>query len=377
MKKKYLALLSKHIFIFFLISSLAVLPPIANYMLSRAYAGVLTSSKVTISDSRSSITGITHEFVFTTATTGTITHVDFEYCASSTGVCVAPTGLVLGTTVGSVTGLGAGTGGVASNIATYTVTAPASVSNGTTITVPWTDVDNPTTADTSFFVNVKTYIAGPTVLDTSQVASAVLTDTSISVSASIGSVFVFTVEGIDFSADTSGIGNVVGEVNGETLNVTTTANTIPFGTMSDATPKVAAHDVSVTTNATNGFVVTTRTLADPPLVDGGNNIDPFTGTNGTPTVWSSPAGGTANINTGFFGYTTEDAVLGTGTVDRFTNVGNEWAGFTTSPAEVIYMATAPAGGTEAVRVGWQAEINGLQPAGTYAGTVILVATPTY
>lgn len=377
MKKKYLALLSKHFIVFFLISSLAVLPPLANYLLTRVYAGVLTNSKVTISDSRSGATGITHEFVFTTATTGTITEIEFEYCASSTGTCVAPTGLVLGTTVGSVSGIGAGTGGVAANVATYTVTSPASVNNGTTITIPWTDVDNPTDNDTSFFVNITTSIAGPTTLDTAQVASAVLTNTSISVSASIGSVFVFTVEGVDFSADTSGIGNVVGEVNGEALNVTTTANTIPLGTLNDAVAKVAAHDVSVTTNATNGFVVTTRTLADPPLADGSNNIDNFTGTNASPTTWSSPAGGTANINTGFFGYTTEDDTLGTGTADRFTNTGNEWAGFSTSPAEVIYMATAPVGGTEAVRVGWQAEINGLQPAGTYAGTVILVATPTY
>ena len=123
--------------------------------------------------------------------------------------------------------------------------------------------------------------------------------------------------------------------------------------------------------------MTVKATATPPLVDGKNNIDEFTGTNASPTTWSSPAGSAASVNTGFFGYTTNDASLGTGTATRFTSSGgNKWSGTTTSPLEVAYSATGVSS-AEVTRVGWQAEVNGLQPAGSYTGTVVLVATPTY
>ncbi|QQS44660.1 hypothetical protein IPM65_03625 [Candidatus Roizmanbacteria bacterium] len=343
-------------------------------------AGTLTTAALTISDSRASNTGTTHSFTFTTATTGTIASVRFEYCTASTGTCSAPTGLTIGTAVGSVTGLGAGTGGVASNVATYTVTSPASVNNGVAITIPWTNVTNPSTADTSFFVNITTRDGSNATIDTAQVAAAVLTDTSITVTASIGPTFTFTVDPVDGSNDTSGIGLVNGQVNGATLDVVTTANTIPFGTLADEDPNTAAHDITVETNSVNGYQVTVKYI-DPgssaPLNDGSNNIDNFTGTNASPASWATgaPNGGVANTNTGFFGYTTEDFTLGTGTTNRFSS--NNWAGFSTTPEELIYNAAAPAGGSESKRVGWRAEVNELQPAGNYTGTIILVATPTY
>ena len=377
----YLKLISRMVLVSLIITLLLIVPPLSNYLIMQnVLAGTLTSSALTISDSRASNTGTTHSFTFTTATTGTIATIDFQYCTASTGTCSAPTGLTIGTAVGSVTGIGAGTGGVTSNTATYTVTTPASVGSGTAITIPWTNVTNPSTADTSFFVNITTKDGGATTIDTAQVAAAVLTTTSISVTAAIGPTFTFTVDPVDGSNDTSGIGLVSGQVNGATLDVVTTANTIPFGTLADADPNTAAHDITVETNSVNGYQVTVKYI-DPgssaPLNDGSNNVDNFTGTNGTPATWSTgaPTGTSANVNTGFFGYTTEDFSLGTGTTNRFSS--NNWAGFSTTPEELIYNAAAPAGGSESKRVGWRAEVNELQPAGNYTGTIILVATPTY
>lgn len=380
-KYYYLKLISRIVLVSLIITLLLIVPPLSNYfIMQNVLAGTLTLSALTISDSRASNTGTTHSFSFTTATTGTVASVRFEYCTASTGTCTGPTGLTIGTAVGSVSGIGAGTGGVASNVATYTVSSPASINNGVAITIPWTNVTNPSTADTSFFVNITTRDGSNATIDTAQVAAAVLTDTSISVTASIGPTFTFTVDPVDGSSDTSGIGLVNGQVNGATLDVVTTANTIPFGTLADEDPNTAAHDITVETNSVNGYQVTVKYI-DPgssaPLNDGANNIDNFTGTNASPTSWATgaPAGGVANVNTGFFGYTTEDFTLGTGTTNRFSS--NNWAGFSTTPAELIYNAAAPAGGSESKRVGWRAEVNELQPAGNYTGTVILVATPTY
>lgn len=197
-------------------------------------------------------------------------------------------------------------------------------------------------------------------IDNGQIMFAILSSTSIAVTAVVDPTFTFTVTGKSTSTT----------INGATANITTTAATIPFATLADAAPKIGAHDVTIATNATFGYTVTVKTLADPPLVDGNNNIDKYTGTNTTPTTWTAPAGTAASVNTGFFGYTTEDATL-----NQFQ--ANKWAGATTSPLNIMSEATAVSGGEETVRIGWQAEVNEIQPPGSYSGSVILVATPTY
>ena len=91
------------------------------------------------------------------------------------------------------------------------------------------------------------------------------------------------------------------------------------------------------------------------------------------TVRGAPAGDTANTNTGFFGYSTEDTTLCTGTAGRFQS--NKWAGTTTTGQEVACNSGNVT--AETTRIGYQAEVNAVQPAGAYTGSVILIATPTY
>jgi hypothetical protein len=183
--------------------------------------------------------------------------------------------------------------------------------------------------------------------------------------ASVDPTFTFSL-----AAVTSG-----GAVNTATTNITTTASTIPFGTLSSGSTKIGAIDTTVVTNALVGYTITIAATANPPLVDGSKNIDIFTGTNAAPTTWSSPAGTTGSTNTGFLGYTTEESALGTGTAARFTTGAPKWAGLATTADEVVYSAVGTA--TRTKRVGFQAEVNALQPSGSYTGTVLLVATPTY
>jgi hypothetical protein len=351
---------------------------ISNIFIAQISAATLTSAKDTISDSRAGVAAI-HTFTFTTPSTTNIKTIDFQFCTTASGTCTAPTGMVLtaSPTLGTVTNIG-GTGyttsGTSSNCtgtgntdctATLTVTTPATQSN-VAVVVPFNSgITNPTTANTSFFVRITTKDGSAATIDTTTVAFATLTSTSIAMSASVDPSFTFTVAGVS-----SG-----GSVNSATTNITTTATTIPFGTLSSGSTKIGAIDTTVVTNAGSGFTITVNALANPPLSDGSNNIDIFTGTNASPTSWSSPAGSSASVNTGFLGYTTEDSTLGTGTAARFTTGAPKWAGLDTTADEVVYNATGTT--TLTTRIGWQAEVNALQPSGSYTGTVLLVATPTY
>lgn len=365
------ALRLRKIFAAIFILFLLFIPPLSHLSVKNSFAGTLTPRKVTISDSRASQTA-TYDFAFTVATTTGIKQIDFKFCTQAgawTDTCTAPTGFsASGATRDSdnITGTGRTDSAPAANQYRSVITTPATQSP-TAVTYSLGSVTNPSTTNTTFYVRVITWSdTGTTEIDNGQMTFAILTSTSLAVSATVNPTLSFSL-----AAVTSGA------VNGETITITsgTSASTIPLGAQVAGTPAVAAHDATITTNASSGYTVTVKAAATPPLTSGSDNIDVFTGSNATPTVWSEPAGSSASVNTGFFGYTTEDATLGTGTAARFTDTGNEWAGTTTSPLEVIYSATGVS--SQTTRLGWQVEVNALQPAGTYTGTVVLVATPTY
>jgi len=332
------------------------------------FAGTLSTAKVTINNSRAGQNAVSHTFSFTTATTGNIKTIEMLYCTTQSGSCTTPNGIDTTTaSQGSISGLGASTTNAITNgTLVLTVTSDSSIASGTPITLPYSNITNPTTINSSFFVRITSKDISNVTIDSTTAAFAILTDTSIAISADVASTFSVAISPV-----------ITGSVNGHAINITsTTASSIPFGTLTSGGVKVAAHDVTVITNSTNGYVVTVK-AANPPLTDGSNNIDNFTEPNSLPLVWTSPAGGTPNVNTGFLGYTTEDSSLCTGTSDRFTSTGgNKWAGFSPVIYEVICNSSAaPAG--ETTRIGWQAEVNGAQPAGNYTGDVVIVTTPTY
>lgn len=246
------------------------------------------------------------------------------------------------------------------NVGTTVVQSPTAVS------LLFGNIVNPSTVNTTYYARITTYSdVGSTTIDTAQVAFAILDTTSIAVTATVDSTFTFTVAGVGTTST----------VNSAGTNVTTTAVLIPFGTLTSGSTKIAAHDLTVVSNALNGYQITVKAPSLPPLTDASNNIDPFTGTNSAPQTWSAPNGSSANVNTGFFGYTTNDSSLGSGTAGRFTTGAPKWAGINSIAEEVAYNSGAVA--TETTRVGWEIEVNTLQPSGSYTGTVILVATPTY
>lgn len=367
----------------FLLIALFLVPPLSNLFLPHANAGTFTNAKVQINNSQAAATAVTYESRFTTTVTTAIKQVNIKFCTqagtSFADTCTAPSGMdASGATLSTDNIAGTGrTNTPGANTFQTVVTTPSTQSTqGVIYTI--TGVTNPSTINTSFYARIITYSdTGTTTIDYAVVGFAILNTNSLAVTATVDSLLSFSIAGVASGANLNGgTGNVT---------VTSTANTIPFGALTTGTQAIAAHDVTITTNATNGYTVTASQSAtisgNPPLYSGStNNIDAFSGTNASPTTWSAPAGSTANVNTGYFGYTTEDATLCVGTANRFTSGGPKWAGTTVTNAgattqEVICNTAAIS--AETTRVGWDVEVNTLQPAGNYIGTMILIATPTY
>ncbi len=349
--------------IFFLGFFVVIGTLISLVVVTKVYAGTMTNASITISDSRAGWTGVSYNIGFTATQNTGIKEIGFQFCTTASGACSAPAGLsVTAVTLSSnnLSGSGISTSTPSANqinvnIGTSAVTSPLGMFTN------FTNAFNPTATNASVFVRINTYsdAAGTATIDQVTVAYGILATNSIAVTASVDAGFTFSVAGVTTSS----------VVNGATTNIGTASTSVPFGTIAANATYIAANDLTVVTNAKNGYKITVSYPSGSyPLSDGSNGISAFTGTNGSPTTWSLPNGTVANTNTGWFGYTTNHAG-----VNQFSS--NKWAGPLTTAANIAN-STVPVS-TETTRVGWEIEINGIQPAGNYAGTMVLVATPTY
>jgi uncharacterized protein YaaQ len=193
---------------------------------------------------------------------------------------------------------------------------------------------------------------------------------NVDVSASVDTVFTFSVAGV-------GPGQTV---NGTSTTGTSTSTTIPFGKLTGGgQATTTAQDLTVTTNAKYGYVVTVEQSQN--LISStGADIDGFAdgAYTSTPTTWTFPSGDVDDENTfGHWGITTDDA-----TTTRTVEFGSgEYISASTTP-EVIMSHDGPAdGATQGVgtaRIGYTIAITSLQEAGDdYATTLTYIATPTF
>lgn len=243
---------------------------------------------------------------------------------------------------------------------------------GTNATGGSDQIENPATAG-SYNVG----IAG-TMADSGSTVVAVVD--AVTVSAEIGGQFTFTVNGVNSGA-TAANGDT--DCNGvATTGVTTTSTTIPFGTMTANQDKCASHNLTVSTNASNGYSVgayLTGNLASA----GGDEISVFEdNTAPTPKSWVAPGSNDVTgtpATYGAFGITSDDETLASG--DTFGTAQYTGASKTsTSPTQVMYH-TGPADGTTAgsgsANVGYKLEVSELQAAGNYQTTLVYLATPIF
>lgn len=193
------------------------------------------------------------------------------------------------------------------------------------------------------------------------------------VTASVATNFTFTVAGVA-SATTTANGE------GGTTDITTTATTIPWSELSSGTAKKARQDLTVSTNAKNGFSVTI--WKDQNLTSGdGADIDNFQqNATSTAVTWSSPTADVDDENTwGWQGITSEDSTLTAG--DTFGTALYSGIGSQSSPIE-IFFHTGPANGTAVdkgrTKIGFKIEISALQEAANdYIQNLNYIATPIF
>jgi hypothetical protein len=187
------------------------------------------------------------------------------------------------------------------------------------------------------------------------------------------------------AVDTSLIFTVIGVVSGSNVNgdtdttaTATTPTAMEFGSLASGTPVLLAQDLTVITNARNGFAVTV--IEDQNLSNGaGADIDVFKdgAANVVPTAWTSPTAILADENThGHFGLTSEDADLNG---DEFGTA--LYAGNFATTTRTVFSHNGPADGVTPdigyTRVGYKIEISDLQAAAQYTNQLIYVATPTF
>jgi len=290
--------------------------------------------------------------------------IDLTVNGSSTGVLASPAGAFWGaTTTATTITLTSGTGVIASS-ATVTIAVGTNAVYGGTGDER---ITNPGTVD-SFEITV-------TVGSLDSGATRVATVNPVEVTASVETLLTFTVDGL-------GEGNTI---NGTTTTGSSTPTAIPFGTLQAGVASTVAQQLSVSTNASNGFVVTVQ--ADSQLISAtGADIDGFISGayTSTPTDWVAPTPTLGQENTyGHWGITTNDASVGVGLTDEFDvgGTGNEYVSASTTPVEVFRHNGPADGNTPNVgqtEVGYQIQITSLQEAGDdYSATLTYVATPVF
>ena len=335
------------------------------------HAATLSTASVTLDKPQINSTTVKYDFLTSNVTTATtIRCVKLVFSAASDGSGGVPTGM--DTSVGAVS-----VNTAASDF--FTSHAGWTLDKSTNGTLEYTNAtgDNPDVGTAANFV-VDGVTNGSQANDDKYLTLSTYTNVNCSTgptdSVTVG--FIFT-DGQEVSASVdasltfavSGVtGNGALTIGGATITngLATTSSTIPFGTVTASVNKVAAQDLTVSTNSGLGYTVSTRYTGAP--TTGTYTIsDLATHTNASPGSFSS-------FGTEAFGYTTNDALLGTGTTTRFST-SDKWAAFSTTNAEVAYHNAAVANQT--TRVGYQIGVSGSTEPGTYLSTVIYTATPVY
>ncbi len=272
---------------------------------------------------------------------------------------------------------GAATWGVATTSTTIQFTAPTDMgvasstaiiirigSNAVDFGTGTTTITNPSATTSTYEISITGSMP-----DSGSVRVAIVDQ--VTVSASVDTSLQFTVTGV---AEASTVNS-----SPTTTSTTTSSVSIPFGLLANNVSKVAAHDLSVATNATHGYTVTVEQTSDLQSSTGAT-IDGFTdGTDTvTPSAWVAPTASVGNTDTyGHWGVTSND-----GTTTRSLEFDEDlWVSGSTTPV-VIMGHDGPSNGTVdgigLARIGYQIQISALQEAGDdYTTTLRYTATPVF
>lgn len=340
---------------------------------SKAEAAQMKTALLTLGDSRPAA-ATSHLFTFTHTSAATVKKITFEYCNDPSGTCGTNTTVITGVTVGSENLPDAWT--VSNNSQTITLTSDVAAGSVLTAdyatTISFNGISNGAMSDAcdgngangtdTCFVRIDSWNSAGTVIVDSTVVTYTLVD-AVTVEAKVDPTFTFVVSAVNLNT-------VHNEI---TTSVTSTSNSLPFGSLQAGTPKYAAHALAVTTNTQGGYTVTSGLATQLTGIYTDNNIDPFVAPWTSPTTWTEPTGGTPNDNTGWFGANTTDV-----DVPNWNGPKPQFFGGIANGSSVTVMRKASSdNGTVPDYVTYAIEANVFQPSDLYRGILTYNALPTY
>jgi len=169
---------------------------------------------------------------------------------------------------------------------------------------------------------------------------------------------VFTINGLPAATTVAGV----------TTDVTTTATAIDFGRLPVGSQIIGAQQLSVNTNAIEGYQVW-KVAAQPLTSSGGTIIDNISTSNATPGSWTSAC---AALAAGCVGYHTTDATLAGGSA-RFAAT-DTYAALGTSLEEIMFSSIAI---NESHEVVYRIAVSESQLPGDYTTSITYIATPVF
>lgn len=250
----------------FLIIGFALLP----FLLApKAGAAQITSRKLTMSSARPDAANATttYTFSFTVPTTGTVVKsFGAAACTTAVGTCTTPTGFTSTSTILSTqpTNLGDAAGWTisAATAGELRITKTGDVATPTGAqTVVINDVQNPTTANTAFYMRMTTYsdAAWTTAVDTGTVAGAVTQ--TLTIGAQVAEILQFCVGTTAIDDATSAIGSTCGA--GTSVNIGTLDPTAVNISPVSSNGGTGTNGLAILrTNAVNGSAVFYDALQD-------------------------------------------------------------------------------------------------------------------
>lgn len=344
-------------------------------------ATAVTLAKLTLADSRTTNATGDYTLTFTQSSSTTIKCVKVVFATTATGSTL-PTDMDTSTSEANVaagwTGLTETNWTIASTVdgtITWTYAAGTAPAGGN-VTMVFDGITNPSSTATAYaqistFDNID---CASSDVDTGVAAVAYLP--AVTVSATVSESLSFSVAGVSNA-------NCSSSFSAHSGPDPTTATAINFSTL--ATVNTFYHgcqDLTVSTNATDGYTVTLHELTS--LMSGSLTIDESTGDDNLMDFDTSSAWATAANNAGF-GYACNDETGTDCTMAANTTymavpcVGNDASCDPGSGGETAQSIMTNSGPVDAnvSRIEYKLTVDGTQEAAAYSNTLMYVITPTF
>jgi hypothetical protein len=315
-------------------------------------AATINNREIKISDSRPSATGVTYDFEGDHSST-TVKCLQIQFCTTATGTCTTPTGMSTTSATKDSTNWYGWTASSwtidATTEGTVKYTNATGEAGGTNYSFSTGTITNPSSGAT-YFARVSTYsdTSCSTAVDSGVAAFAIVS--GVSVTATVA-------ETLTFSIDNTSV------TFGELSTAIRWANTT-----SGSASEVSAATLTLSTNAGGGAAITIQDIGD-----GSTNAGLYKSTSPTKLI---PAAASSAVTTGSEKYGAYGRNASSLTIDEgFDNDGT--SDLAISRSAQTFATASGAVSSATVDLALKAAGAGTTPAGSYADTVIFVATPTY